>query len=538
MTECSTLTTDLAQSIGCCLAFVLIAYNGYQSWSSLANGAQGITLALAVFDEQGRLMVSPEGIVPCRRIANSKIESSFDGTFDTDNDIFTWMYRLSHRWSTINAYLPSYRSGIRRKTINEKATADHPTAFKLLFCVTASELAKMIKVELQDLGTLFVEIMQTGTVRPKKFWALLKMNKKDFPRRYSLERAPGSGANGFTFGRGQMLWLIRRVTKREVGRLQTVGYRFADLSKIGQGLSDALEVSQDDLTQSLAKMYSVTGQKTSYEFGVHVVCFALRPVWQRSFDVLAQKDHRNLLPSIKLTLPKLDDCHLEYLHDLDGKTVGYCLSILPSQPAFKNPEEEAFAAEFLASVHHLAANIGKKWFLKAKLIAKPFLVSNLKTASHLEVEFATLISFRVMANTHDYTNFNNLYQYIPRNFFMASQNGRQRSWGNGRLARHISGLDRSVDRLSIPASISSIDQYTDSSQRNLVPNRVDWPKQTHPGDSTSPFDMDVIGVRSDRAYLHGLEYDTMDLEMMMEKLLIITITERRPVDPDDSEAWP
>ena len=68
-------TTDLGQSIGCCLAFVLIACNGYQSWRGLTDRVQGITLALAVFDEQGRLMVSPQGIVPCRRIANSKIES-------------------------------------------------------------------------------------------------------------------------------------------------------------------------------------------------------------------------------------------------------------------------------------------------------------------------------------------------------------------------------------------------------------------------------------------------------------------------------
>ena len=75
MSRCPTLTTDLAQSIGCCLAFVLIAYNSYRSWRGLADRAQGITLALAVFDEQGRLMVSSEGIVPCRRIANSKIES-------------------------------------------------------------------------------------------------------------------------------------------------------------------------------------------------------------------------------------------------------------------------------------------------------------------------------------------------------------------------------------------------------------------------------------------------------------------------------
>lgn len=486
------------------------------------------------------------------------------------------MYRLSYCWSSINEYLPAYRRDIRRKDIDEKTTADHLTAFKLLFCVTARELANLIKVELQDLGTLFVEVMQTGTVRPKKIRVPWKIGRKHFPRCYSLDRAPGSGAHALTFGRGQMLWLVRRVRKREVDRLHSVGYRFADLSKIGKGLSDALEVRQDDLTLSLGKMYSVTGQKTSYEIGVHVVCFALRPVWQRSFDVLAQKDHRNLLPSIKLTLSKLDDCHLEYLHELDGKTVGYCLSILPSQPTFNSPEEEAFAADFLASVHHLAANIGKKWFLKAKLIATPFLVSSLGTASHLGVEFATLISFCVMANTHDYTNFNSLYQYIPRKFFMASQSGHQRTWEKGLRAKHTSGIDGSLDHLSIPTSIVSLDQWSNhlnnsnnglpstpsfsltssrrflfigprkhkqklgdnSSQRDLVPSKAGWRQQTHPADSNSTFDMDVIKAPSDGAYLHGLDLDTIDPKMAMEKLLTITITQRRPVDPDDTEAWP
>ena len=498
---------------------------------------------------------------------------SFDETFDTDNDIFTWMYRLSHRWSSINGCLPTYRSDIRRKDINGKTTLDHLTAFKLLFCITARELAKSVKVDLQDLGTMFVEVMQTGTVGRRKTWVPWKMNNKHVPRRYSLDRARATGANGLPYGRGQMLWLVRRVTKRDIDRLHTVGYRFADLSKIAECLSDALEVNKDDLTLSFGKMYSATGQRASYEKGVHIVCFALRPVWQKSFDVLAQKDHRNLLPSIKLSLSKLDDCHLEYLQELDGKSVGYCLSILPSQPTFKNPGEEAFAAEFLASVHHLAADIGKKWFLNAKLIANPFLVLNSGTVSHLEVEFATLVSFRVMANTHDYTNFNSLYQYIPRRFFMASQSGHQRSWETTLLAR---GVARSLDHLSIPTSMTFPDQCSNqlhnsndglpskhsfsltpsrrflffgprnhnqrlddnSSQKDLVTSKAGWQQQTHPADNNSTFDMDVIEVPSDRAYQHGFEVNTMDLEMTMEKLLTITITERRPVDPDDIEAWP
>ena len=500
---------------------------------------------------------------------------SFDETFDTDNDIFTWMYRLSHGWSGINGYLPSYRSDMRRKDINGETTADPLTAFKLLFCVTARELAKSIKVEIQDLGTLFVEVMQAGTVGSKKTWVALKMNKKRLPRRDSLDRAPESGSNNPQFGQGQMLWLVRRVANREINRLHAVGYRFTNVSKIAEGLSDALEVNKDDLTLSLGKMYSATTRQKTYE-GVHVVCFALRPVWQRSFDVLAQKDHRNLLPSIKLSLPKLDASHLEYLQELDGKTVGYCLSILPSQPTFKNADEEAFAAEFLASVHHLAANIGKKWFLNAKLIANPFVVSGCRTASHPEVEFATLISFRVMANTHDYTNFNNLYQYIPRKFFMASQGGYRSSWEKGLLARHTSGIAGSVDHLPIPTSIASFNQCSDhlhnsnkalpnkfscplsssgrflftgprnhkqqlddgSSQKDLVPSQAGWRQQTRPTNSDSTFDMDVIEVQNNRAYRHGFEVTTMDPEMIMEKLLTITITERRPVDPDDSEAWP
>ena len=501
---------------------------------------------------------------------------SFDETFDTDNDIFTWMYRLSHRWSSIKFYLPSYRNDMQRNDIKGKTTLDPLIAFKLFFCVTAHELAKLIKVELQDLGTLFVEVMQTGTARPKKTWVYLKTNRKPLPGGYSSDSAPEPEAPGLPLGRGQMLWLVRRITKHEVHRLHTIGYRFADLPKIAEDLSDALEVNKDDLLLSLGKMNSATGQKTSYEKGVHLVCFALRPVWRKSFDVLAQKDHRNLLPSIKLRLSKLDDCHLKYLQELDGKTVGYCLSILPSQPTFKNPEEEVFAAEFLASVHHLAANIGKKWFLNAKLIAKPFLAPGLGTTSNPEAEFATLISFRVMANTHDYTNFNSLYQYIPRKFFMASQGGHQESWEKGLLARHTQGIAGSLDDLAIPSSTASFDHCSsrlhnpnkglpnslsssltpsrrilffgprnqkqrmddNSSQRDLVLSNAVWEQQIHPAGSSSTFDTDVIKVQSDGVYRHGFEVQEMDLEMTMEKLLIITITERRPVDPDDSEAWP
>lgn len=68
--------TDSSQSIGCCLTLVILALIGQRSRQRSADRAQQVVLACAIFDPEGRLMVTPEGLLPCRKITDSYNEQA------------------------------------------------------------------------------------------------------------------------------------------------------------------------------------------------------------------------------------------------------------------------------------------------------------------------------------------------------------------------------------------------------------------------------------------------------------------------------
>lgn len=47
---------------------------GKRSKQQYADRAQQVVLACATFDQEGKLMVTPGGLLPCRKITNSYIE--------------------------------------------------------------------------------------------------------------------------------------------------------------------------------------------------------------------------------------------------------------------------------------------------------------------------------------------------------------------------------------------------------------------------------------------------------------------------------
>lgn len=130
--------------------------------------------------------------------------------------------------------------------------------------------------------------------------------------------------------KGQLLLLTRCATWSDVEMLQRIGYRFAKIPQIIDGLVHALKVDKDDLTMTLGRVRSAAWEPKLYEAGVHVLCFAMRPLWQMSSDILAQKDASHLLPIIRLSLSELNPHHLDLLQELEGKNVGYCLLNLSS----------------------------------------------------------------------------------------------------------------------------------------------------------------------------------------------------------------
>jgi NO-binding membrane sensor protein with MHYT domain len=62
---------DSSKAIGCCMILVSFALIGQRSRQRSADRAQQVVLACVTFDPEGRLMVTPEGLLPCRKITDS-----------------------------------------------------------------------------------------------------------------------------------------------------------------------------------------------------------------------------------------------------------------------------------------------------------------------------------------------------------------------------------------------------------------------------------------------------------------------------------
>ncbi len=222
----ATLTLYI-QSVGCCLTLVALALIGQRSRRLSADRAQQVVLACATFDADGRLMVTPEGLLPCRKITDSYAERSFDDVFTVDHHIFCWMFKASRCWKAIADFLPAIRSHLRststsssdgRSSSNGIREDDYPTTFKELFCIAANDLANTVHTPFEHIGVLFENIMSTGTLNRnpnlKRLQRLWKPNSLD-----SIER----GRSPAMVGRGQLLFVVRRVNQFESVRLQATG---------------------------------------------------------------------------------------------------------------------------------------------------------------------------------------------------------------------------------------------------------------------------------------------------------------------------
>lgn len=188
-----------------------------------------------------------------------------------------------------------------RTAVNgEEDQVDFGTTFKELFCVAASELAEAIQEPLEHSGVLFESIMYTGTVdRARKKQRNTKALTND-----SLSNAE-HGQLHSSYGRGQVLFLVRQASRQDAIRLQAGGFGFAALTNIVPSLAHSMEVSPGELSTQLHQIQRSLSSDSMLEPGVHLACYVLRPKFHGRWDVLINKDHKNLLPSVHLTQSSL-----------------------------------------------------------------------------------------------------------------------------------------------------------------------------------------------------------------------------------------
>jgi len=417
--------------------------------------------------------------------------------------VFGWIFRASRSWRCVADLIPGIRAHLRKTTPTKlrqgsdasesgassgASTADYSTLFRELFCVAAADLADQIQAPLEDIGVLFGGIMSTGTLSHTAKLKIHGLRMKD----NALDAAE-RGESPISFGRGQLLFVVRQANRLDSSQLQAVGHRFATIPNVIDTLARSMEVTRDEFLPWLESMRAESTGEHFLNPGIHLACFALRPMFHRGFDVLVRKDASNMLPSTFLTCSKLEQWQLDMLEGLNNFTVATCCELLRARSMVVDERKHKFARELLEGIIQLTEVINNPFFMEARLVARPLKAPCAKSKTDKAQNEVFLITFRVIADAHQYTSLNQRYEFTPLKFFLCQQHAYEGCPDNNIFARRIYREFSAIAKLSHDynrrGSVNSADGSRDRSwdgsfgsprSRSVSPlKKKSWPTRAH-----------------------------------------------------------
>ncbi|KAK3321796.1 hypothetical protein B0H66DRAFT_618924 [Apodospora peruviana] len=378
----TTVVVVACLSVGACLVMAGMAVYSAHVRKGYANKAQRITLAAAVFDKHGRILVTPDGHLPSEEITRTFLQKATSRNWQSITNLIEKMTDhlavLSHHGNGRKA-----RLGIELVDDDGHFIENHETIFKELFCLAAAGLADKMDESVEDAGILWDEIFATGGDRARFEPAHIKPTTERLAKSNAFETVTSvpsedEAEKGLAYRNrdahrhGSLMFLVRKVeSSRAVDRLEALGYCFAELRQVSPIIRSSMQIRSHDLEERLRGMASYT-QGTMQDPGVHVGLFAVQPrVDNGLFDIVVKKQARNLLPSVKLSLDKLDTSHHDFLRRFDGQSISSLVHQLRRMGDISDSQQDGkFAALLLDAIKELQVLVTDPIFDNAKLVSK------------------------------------------------------------------------------------------------------------------------------------------------------------------------
>lgn len=425
-----------------------------------ANKAQQVILAAAVFDKHGRVLVSPDGLLPNEKITDSFLEKTPQDSFTVAHPLFHWMFQASRNWSSITSiiggitnhlsHLPhterdQTREGIKLITEHGELIDNYELIFRELFCAAAAGLAEKMKTPLTSVGILWDEILATGAGGHIAH-AQARRRQQDIeriveadglgPRREGLP--DGLNVASFEdlaekglfrqqqhiqeFGRGSLMFLVRRVeNSRDVESLAAAGYRFAELHQVSGIIGSTMQIKTRSIESKLRNMAGYAEENDMLEPGVHVAFFGVRARVNNAygFDVLARRNARNLLPAVQMPVARLDAWQMDFLRQFERLTAHQIARRVDSLKHI-SPKEMMFATQLRDSIEALRGWIEDPIFEDAVLCSKTVDVPCRPVSPGSSPGSCTVITFRIVIPIH--LNLESTKcEFVPLNMFKVHQ---------------------------------------------------------------------------------------------------------------------
>ncbi|KAK4464956.1 hypothetical protein QBC42DRAFT_219609 [Cladorrhinum samala] len=460
-------------SVAVCLVIAGTAVYSARVRQAYADKAQKITLAAAVFDQQGRILVTTDGLLPSEEITSKFVQKTQNDVFSTAHPLFHWLFQASRNWTSVTvllgkmrqhlAELPhqkrNIRAGVSLVDDDGHVIDNCDVVFRELFCLAAAGLADRFSENLTDAGILWDEILATGG--PHDSVSIKSASTRDTKAMTkSADDLAEKGINSFRISHGSLLCLVRLVDNpRVISRLEASGFLFADPHQVAPIICSKMQIRTARLEEKLASMKEYA-RGSMLDPGIHVGLFAVRTqVDLKGFDVLVRRQARNLLPSVKMPLDRLDQANVDFLRRLDGLTAPMVLEHL--QRVQEIPARNAsFAAFFHDAVRDLRSRIDDPMFEAARLISRVVQVPCRPPieGSRLLVT-ASMITFSVAIPIHERIVTPD-YKFIPLYFFKTQQLVYENS-------PHAAAFARSVHRELSPVLNSVADTPSCAYTRTL-----------------------------------------------------------------------
>ncbi|KAI1112948.1 hypothetical protein F5Y14DRAFT_236355 [Nemania sp. NC0429] len=397
------------------------------TWVARGNArkTRHVTLAAAIFDRTGRILVRPDGLLPSEKITDMYVEKTASDTFSIENPLFQWMFQASRNWSSINgamdymdahiAHLSHDGRGrdVRLVSENGQLIEHYEVISRELFCLAANRLATRLKERLIDVGILWDDILPTGKARQYQ-------SRED--QGDSCEKGEATGTRGSQSGCGSLIVLVRRLEhSHDAERLEAAGFRFADVRHVSGIIGSRMQIETADLRQTLTDMAAYAESNTMIDPMVHLGFFGIRArVDGHGFDVLVEKGARNLLPAAKLPLERLEPWHTDFLRRYEGAKMPLLQQRLSEVSSRHSPLEAHFASLLIDALGTLRGRVDNQLLEEATLSCQTVQVPCRSRPELPGAGECTMMVLHLMIPIH-YSLDGSGCDFIPLSFFKVHQ---------------------------------------------------------------------------------------------------------------------
>lgn len=422
---------------------------------STRKRASKVVLTCAVIDSEGKFLVNTDGTLPAREITDRYNSTGFTDEFNTSHPAMHWIFRVTYNWAGVSDLVPKMKSHLIAQRENNdfgsrpdspaSSTVYHPSTyndysvlFRERFCVAAAYLASSLHTPLEKLGVLYDRIIETATLpdtQPTLRPARSSSKQEDIEM--------GTDLRKLVFGKGQILFVVRRVDNDEADKLLNAGFRFAAIPNVARTIAESLQVPVAVLEAHCEELQNyVDNLEMLDKSGTWLSLFAPIAKAHGGFDIVVNKHAQNQLPDVQLLKSPLHPWQHEILMTLDGLRPHACLRQMEKRLAAKGDDtpqsvrEKKFAATIITAIQTLDRRLPSEWFSQSHFLAKAH-EAHYSTVIGGQATPSTIYSFIVMGDMHIGIDTFDGVARVPMSFFSTRQRCYAGSPDHANLARDI-----------------------------------------------------------------------------------------------------